>query len=446
MSAIHMTRRGSLLALSQLAAGAALAACGALRGQTEPSAPGAAGPKSPVQLQMLSQVEEAFPDMLRLVTQRLPHANVELTVATGFGFIDKALALGVAGSGPDFSYANARFVPGMAEAGLLQDVNVVARRERIDLAGVYKSVLEDLSWKGTLVSLPLDYGYGFIMYNRRLFERTGQADPAKVWEEKKWDWDTFVATAVALSRTPPGEPEQVGYVLRSWEGDYLAIIRSLGGDVLNKDRTRFVLDDGPGIAALSKWAEVVTRHKASPALDKAPPGGFTGGRVAMYAGHPGDIKPNRRRLGESGAGWAWDVVPHPAPAGKQPVPTLFSNGFHLWKGTKHEAATVEVLKLLVSPEMLLEWGGQTGREPTRGALLAEYAKRLDIPAQDPKTYVKLSQALAPLARGLPFTPNYVEWHNIVINEILRPVAAGEKGPQEAVRAAAPAINALLARK
>jgi ABC-type glycerol-3-phosphate transport system substrate-binding protein len=396
---------------------------------------------------MLSQVEEAFPHLLQLVNQRFPHVTVELTLATsGFEFVEKALALGAAATPPDFSYANARFVPAMVEANLLQDVNSIVTRERIDLAGVAKPVLEDLSWKGMLASLPLDIGHAFIQANLALFQGAGRPDPVQLWQDNRWHWDTFVEAAIAMARVPAGEQEYVPYVLRTWEGDYLSIIRSLGGDVLNKDRTRFVLDDSAGVAALTQWAELATRYRVSPLPDREPPGGFNAGRVAMYAGHPGVIKPVRKALGDASATWRWDIVPHPAPAGKQPVPTLFSNGFHLWRGTKHAATTVEVTKLLVSSEMMLEWGGQTGREPARTPLVPEYARRLDIPAQDPRSYVKVSQALADKVRGLPLTPQYVEWHKILVDEVLRPVAAGEKGAQDALHAAGPAINAILTRK
>jgi len=90
-------------------------------------------------------------------------------------------------------------------------------------------------------------------------------------------------------------------------------------------------------------------------------------------------------------------------------------------------------------------GRLPGRDPAKPALIPEHAKNLNIPQQDPKSYVKLHQELTPQVKGLPHTTNYLEWHGIVAREILTPVGSGQKSVQDAARAAAPAINTLLAR-
>jgi multiple sugar transport system substrate-binding protein len=354
--------------------------------------------------------------------------------------------MGAAGTPPDFTYSVTRNGPAVITAGLTQDMNTVVKREKIDLAGIAKPVLDDFLWEGKMMALPYDPGYAYLQYNKTLFEKAGHPDPGKLWADKKWDWDAFVAAGVALSRTPPGEPERAGFVIRTWEGDYLSIIRTHGGDLLNQQRTKLALDDGPSVAALTKWAELATRQRASAPPNQMPQGGFRGQHLAMVSSHPGEIVANQKFTKESGTQWVWDVVPHPAPAGKKPVPVLFTNGLYLWKGIKNEAAAIDVLKELMSPASMLRYGAVSGRDPARATLIAEHAKNLGIPGQDPKSYVKLHQELTPLVRGLPHTVNYVEWHTVVQSEILTPVGRGEKSPQDAARAAASAVNAILARR
>jgi len=437
--------RAQVLRAAGLAVGAGSvsvlgAACGA--GGSSPAAGGAA--KTPVTLQMLSQVEEAFPELLRLAKERMPHVAVNFSVATGYGFIEKALALGAGGTPADLSWCNARFFSGMAEANLLQDLNATAKREKIDLGGIPKAVLDDATWKGKLACLPGDIGQSLIGFNRTLFEKAGQPDPATLWREKKWNWDSFTAAAAAMSRpgANPGE-EQYGYLISTWEGDYLTFVRTLSGEVVNKERTKFTLDDGAGAAALARWAELVNRYKASPMPGKGPPGGFNSGRVAMFSTHPGVIIGTRKAASEGG--WGWDLVPHPAPAGRRPAPVLFTNGFNLWKG-KQEAAATELMKFWVTPELILEWGARTGRAPARAPLTGEFAKRLDMPAQDPKSYVAAAQEVNNDLRGMPFTPNYQEWYKVLVDDVLLPVLSSEKSAQDATRASAAAINAILARQ
>ena len=71
------------------------------------------------------------------------------------------------------------------------------------------------------------------------------------------------------------------------------------------------------------------------------------------------------------------------PAGKKPIPILFTNGLYLWKGTEHESTTVEVLKFMMQDERLLAYGKLTGRDPARTTLQAEHVKNLGLPQNDP---------------------------------------------------------------
>ena len=235
------------------------------------------------------------------------------------------------------------------------------------------------------------------------------------------------------------------FTIRTWEGDYLSILRTHGGELLNADRTKLTLEEPGSVTGLTRWAELHTRQQASTAVDKQPQGGFRSGLMAMVSSHPGEIVPNQRGLRDAGATWSWDVVPHPVPRGGKRTPTLFTNGLYLWKNTKNEPSSVEVLKVLVSNEGLLLYGKVTGRDPAKSALIPDHAKNLGIPQQDPKSYVKLHQELTSQVKGLPHTTNYLEWHGIVAREILTPVGTGQKSAQDAARAAAPAINTLLAR-
>ena len=431
------------VALGAGAGAGALGACAARGGDA--GAGGPAAPAGPVTLQFLTQTVEAFPDVLQLLKEALPTVTIETVPAAGYPFVEKALALGVAGTPPDLSYANVRFIPALADAGLLHDAHTFYKRDRLDLNGVPKGVLEDYTWKGALATVPLDIGIAYVRYNRSLIELAGQPDPARLWQEKRWTWDAFVAIASALSRTPPGAPERTGFVVRTWEGDYLSIVRTFGGAVLNRERTRYTLDDSAGVAALNEWGALATRHQASPAPDQMPPGGFNAGQLATVSSHPGEIVPTRKAIKDAGAQWRWDVVPHPAPPGKRPVPTLFSNGFHLWRNAQHEAVSAEVVKRLVGPELAMEWGVRTGRQPARTSLTAEYARRLDIPAQDPQSYGKLVSELEGLVRRPRPLPHL---RGVAHGAPERGAAAGGQGGAVGPgrrRNAAPAVNAILAR-
>jgi multiple sugar transport system substrate-binding protein len=449
------TRAAVLRGAASMAAGGLatlIAACGSGRASGPATGDQAATiTRQPVRLQMFNQSGaqkdvEDWTKMLAPFTERYPNVTFDVGGAPSGpnSLLDKALAMGAAGTPPDFTYSVTRNGPTLITSGLTQDMNPIVRREKIDLSDVAKAVLEDFNWQGKMMALPYDPGYAFIQYNKTLFEKAGIPNPGTLWQQNAWDWNAFVSAIEALSRTPPGEPERFGFFIRTWEGDYLSIIRTLGGDTLNKERTHFILGDGPGLAALGRWAELSTRYKAAPP-DKTPPGEFTGGQLAMESSHPGNITTIQKFIRDNGAQWSWDVVPHPAPPGRKPVPVLFTNGLYLWKGTRNEAITIEVLKFLMTNESMLRYGALTGRDPARTTLMPQQLKNLGIPENDPKSYLKVYQELTPLVRGVPWTVSYVEWHTILQQEVLTPVGKGEKSPQEAVSSAAPKIEAILQR-
>ena len=150
----------------------------------------------------------------------------------------------------------------------------------------------------------------------------------------------------------------------------------------------------------------------------------------------------RTRTSAAQAGYQWDVVA--TPAQKTVVPTMFTNGLQLWKG-KDEREAFDFIAYSMSTEVLLERGKATGRVPSRLTLLEPFARTLDVPAQDPKSFVRLYPELARTGRGLPSTANFTVWREIVQKEVLDPILAGKSGVREAVQRATPLVNAELAK-
>ena len=437
-----------MLQSAAVAGGAALlAACGA----GQPAATGGVA-KEPVRLQMYNHSgDQASIDQWKQVVEPFSqkYSNVTFEVGGPSGgpntLLDSALKMGAAGTPPDFTYSVTRNGPTLFTSGLTADLTQIVKRERIDLNGVPKAMIENMEWQGKLMAVPYDLGYSYIQFNKTMFDKAGVPDPGTLWRQKKWDWDAFVNAISALARTQTPESQEASFWLRTTEADYLSIIRSLGGDTLSKDRSKFILGEPAGLAALAKWGELSTRYRAA-APDKGPPGDFDGGKLAMISSNPATITRTQKAAQAGGQPWRWDVVPHPAPAGKKPVPILFTNGIYLWKGIKNEATTIEVIKYMMTDERLLTYGKLTGRDPARTTLQPQHVKNLGIPENDPKSWLDVYKELTPLVQGIPWTIGYVEWHTILANEVLSPVGKGEKSAQEAVNAAAPKITAILQRR
>jgi multiple sugar transport system substrate-binding protein len=372
---------------------------------------------------------------------RAPHVTVHVDIAGGGDdFTEKGLSLGAAGTPPSVSWCSTRFAFPFAKPGLVLDIQEQVKRAKLDVRDIPKLVYEEPIYQGRMYQLTSDVGYAMFAFNKTMLAQTGRRDPWQHWEQRQWNWERYVGEAQAIQQALGGQAAgRYGAVVSTWDGEVFTIVRSNGADVLDKDNRRLTLDQPAALQALEDWVGLVQRHNVAP-----PPGTagqtFASGQVAseFYA----QARIGRTRQDAQRNGFAFDVAP--PPAHKSMVPTMFSNGYHLWKG-KTEAEAWAFIAFAVSPEGLLSRGKLTGRVPSRLSLLEEFAKTLDIPAQDPKSFVKLYPDLAKVGRGLPYTSNFTVWRNLLEQQVLQPALKGEKTVREAVTQATSPINAELAK-
>ncbi|HET7769458.1 MAG TPA: extracellular solute-binding protein [Chloroflexota bacterium] len=430
-------RRVVLTGLAGGALAPAIAACGAAGANTPQAA------KQPITLRFMTQ--GANPpnewDSLLAYSRQAPHVTVALDVAGGGeAFTEKGLSLASAGSPPHVSWCSTRFGIPFLYANLLSDIQEHVKRAKLDVKDIAKPVYEETLIRGKLAQLTTDVGYAMLAYNKTALAQAGRPDPWTLYQNKQWTWDRFVSETQAISQAGGGAGNGAyGVVVSTWDGEFFTVVRSNGGDVLDKDQRKLTLDQPAAIEALEAWAALINRQQVAPPVGAAGQV-FATGKVPMEFFAQARI--GRTRTSAAQAGYQWDVVA--TPAHKTPVPTMFTNGLQLWKG-KDEREAFDFIAYSMSTDVLLERGKVTGRVPSRLNLLEQFAKTLDIPAQDPKSFVKLYPELAKTGRGLPSTANFTVWRDIVQKEILDPVLAGKSGVREAVQRATPLVNAELAK-
>jgi maltose-binding protein MalE len=433
-----LTRRSFAAWLPGVGAVAA-AACGA--GQPRADAPATA--KQPVTLRFMTQ--GANPptewDPLIAYQRHAPHVTVALDVAGGGDdFTQKGLSLAAAGTPPHITWCSTRFCIPFVYANLLTDLQVHVTRAKLDVKDIPRPVYEETLIDGKLAQLTSDVGYAMLAYNKSTFAAAGRPDPWQFFQNKQWTWDRFVGETQALSQAGGGPSNGAyGAVVSTWDGEFFTVVRSNGADVLDKDQRKLTLDQPAAIEALESWAALIHRHQVAPPLGAAGQT-FAAGKVPLEFFAQARIGRTRTSAGQ--LGYAWDVIA--TPAQKSVVPTMFSNGLQLWKGPDERAA-FDFIAYAMTNDVLLERGKITGRVPSRLTLLEPFAKALDIPAQDPKSFVKLYPELAKTGRGLPSTANFTIWRQMVQKEILEPILAGTSGVREAVQRATPLVNAELAK-
>jgi multiple sugar transport system substrate-binding protein len=407
-----------------------------------------AGGTQPARIAMLFQSAGApgeWDAITQAFTARYPHLTVDFNgIANADDFVQKGLAFAAGGTPPDFSGGNPRFHMAFFNAGALVDVNETIKRERLDVRDIPKNLMDDPAWKGKQLMMPAVFEPAVLFYNKTVFQAAGRPDPAALWDQKQWDWRRFAETVRALH--PQGAPDELPYIayhLQTWDGEFFSVVRSAGGDVLNPDRTKLVLDEPAGVDALEKGVELSPRSKVATPAVPLPQGGVHSGRVGVRYGVGSQVPGIRDAHKKAQATWTWDALP--VPTDRKHTPALFVGGYSLWKGAKSAAQAVTLLKYLLTDEPMLIRAELGGRMPSRTKLLPEFGKRLDIPAQDPKNFLKAVEASLTNAVGLPHTPTFTTWRGILDDQVLLPAMQGKVAVRDALRAAKPAVEAELAK-
>ena len=168
---------------------------------------------------------------------------------------------------------------------------------------------------GRRYALPLDFGSQAVYYSTALWDAAGLTRPPYDWTARGWTTEEFLDAARRLARLPvgpggeavDGERERPagsgggtgagvwgwhqGTGLRQWA----PWVWSFGGDVLDKQGTKCVLDQAPAVEGLQFLQDLIHKHRVMP-----PPLG------------PGG---HRRGDGQRPAG---DGAGHPVPRGALP--------------------------------------------------------------------------------------------------------------------------------
>jgi multiple sugar transport system substrate-binding protein len=427
-----MTRRAMLLSSTAAVAAAALAACGApgsSGGSTEVK-PGGVSSK-PVTLSYLNWFGPAdpqnvlFPHALKVFQAQHPQVNVEQVVATG-SVMEKYLSLAAAGTTPDISALNPQFVEPLRARGALADITPYVKRdgktwqpEDLNPATVLRA-----QKNGKWHAIPLQMGLWFLFYNATLLQQAGVAKP-----DTSWDWDKLPEVVRAVRGR---NADVLGMTLPPYE----LPVRDNGGEILDKDEKKALLDQPQAVEAIQWIGDLRQKHKVSPTPDEM--GGQTvqqlwqAGKLAFHVGDPGFLSQSQRaRLS-----FQWDIAVVP-------------------KGKVTRVSTVKGPSLILSQESKEKDTGwawlahYTGAEMQR--FVAVEGKVVSARTSALKAYVGVDEGItkqvvletAQIAKPMPYVARFDEMDK-EIGAGLDSVYSGQRPARDAMAEVVRKVNAILA--
>jgi multiple sugar transport system substrate-binding protein len=386
---------------------------------------------------------EVFTELVREFERRNPDVRVEYRPVPR-DYVTKLKLMFAGGTPPDVFYIPDGDFPAFAVAGRMLDLqrfvdaSDVVREEEFWPSGLRRYRFDGARFgQGPLFALPKDIGPTAMFVNLDLFRERGVPPPPA---GRALDWDEALDMWRRMTRDFDGDGRTDqwgthGMVLE-------AAVWSHGGDLLSPDGRRFTMPDDPLALEAAQWvADLQSRHRVAPMErhQQAIPVDtmFLTGRMATFIGGRWNVPLFRN------AEFDWDVVPVPvSPRTRRLAGWSGSVGLAVSATSRHPEASWRLVEFLAGPEGQAAQA-RTGFQIPNQRWLAE-TEAFTQPGERPRSPQVFAEAAAYQQAGPPTRTPSGEWMD-ALQRALGPAMRGEASVEDAVRRAAPEVQAALDR-
>ena len=314
---------------------ALLAACGT---DSKPEA-------GPVELRMtVWSANEAhlklFNDIAAEYKQSHPDVSVKFDPIP-FDSYTTTITTQIAGdNGPDLAWILEGSAPDFVDSGALVPLDdTLNKTDGYDLDDVTAAATKLWKHDDKLFAYPFSTSPFGVFVNTDLLKRAGQASPAELVAQGKWNWDTAFAEAAAVN----AKTGKAGLVVRDFDyktWDNLASVwTGWGARAWSEDGKTCTFDAPEMVDAMTAL------HKAI-FVDKAMPG--PGVAADFFTGESAMTITQISRASLLTKSFGWDLVPLPTgPKGKYAV--VGQAGLGVLKKSKHTEAATDFLAFFTNP-------------------------------------------------------------------------------------------------
>jgi len=293
-----------------------------------------------------------------------PNVKVEQIVIPFAEYPVKIQTMMAGRTTPDLMYMSQLWFQSFAEKGAFLDLNPYTTGDAELNYADFNAELQSTGAFGGSTQMIFD-GMDFIslFYNKDMFEAAGIALP-----NENWTWEDVVAAGKSLTKDNNGDGvlDQYGIIA---PGGYVSFawIDQNGGSVLNDERTESMLNEPNAVGALEWLNGLVNDSKIAPPPSVTKQEGtsamFRAGKVGMAAYGPwlvGGLKAENK----------FEFGLTLLPQGKANRNSFVSGaGYAISKSTANQEASWELMKWLISPEVVGKFAEKGLIFPSRQSLL-----------------------------------------------------------------------------
>ena len=375
----------------------------------------------------------------RLYDTEFRAANPNVTIdfqgsgSSGAEHIVKVTALTAAGTQPDAFYlSNSGDLPALTTKSMVRSLDDLVRADaKFKKDEWFEVHLGAWQYQKKQMGLPWQGGPLAFYYNKELFAEAGIPTPS----EATWTFDAWRDAGAKLRRVmtvtdAPRWATDVG-------GQWLHWVYAYGGDVLDKDHKKSVLDGKEALAGLQLMADFI--HRDQVALKPQDFGGRTHAQLFMEK-RLAMIVMNRQGASAANFIQPWVAITQlpKGPAGRFSQGNI--DGFAMGSQTKSPAAAWEAMKWRTGDNLRRELlrsgnGGIPALKTTAGS--QEYLND-KLPAEWNRMFTS-SMSVVKLAPQIP------QWSDVIAEagKSIDLIKRGDVTPQTAMRDLVPRVNAML---
>ncbi|HEY65791.1 MAG TPA: sugar ABC transporter substrate-binding protein [Caldilineae bacterium] len=437
-----ISRREFLRASAAVGLGLLAAACA----PPGAPAPGAEAPAAPekaeeaVTLRFLTQggSQSAF-DRYEPLIAKFQEANPDIKIEPIWepgGAIEiqtKLLTLIAAGEGPDTYWAHTYTNAGQAKRNIQMDLQpMIDADPSVNPEDFLAGAWLDFNIGGKQIGIPRETTSTILIYNKQLFEENGVPLPSK-----DWTWADFEAAAKALTK---GEGAERIYGTADWNLNRNTWIKmwQKGGDVLNEDRTKFIMNQEPSISQvklIQDWHHELQVH--IPGVEK---GGFSTGDL-FTTGRIGMFPQFSVFFNVMASEFEWDIAHLPLDPGDTRTTRVASAGHSMYSGTKNPDAAWKWMAFLASEEAFWHFV-KTGLSVPSLRAVAEDPEFLKTESLPPSAHIMIEAF--EYGRPEPVAGDWIGVHREVQAALDAIYGVEKADPKATLDAIADRVNELIA--
>lgn len=341
---------------------------------------------------LISRFEELNPDI-----------KVKFEYGDWSGYWSKLQIEVAAQAAPDVCLmSGAYFLKFAANKQILDIQPFIDRDTDVNMNDYYPLLVELFKYNGHIYGMPRDFNTVALYYNKKLFDKFGVSYPTA-----DWTWDDFRSAALKLTKDVDndGRIDYYGCELSiNMESCWANFVWQNGGNILNKNKTKCLLDEPEDIEAIQFIHDIIWKDKAATSPLETESfgwkGGFVLGRVAM-------VPQGSWFLQEYLKYKELDFEVEHLPRRKQRGASANGLCHVIFAGTKHPDEAWKLVKFLSQEEAQIELARMGTAIP---AMIRVASSPVFVNPDSRPRNKKVFLEVMDYAHDLDFTSNWGEWN------------------------------------